>query len=98
MLENILFVVEWPALAGHFVLYGFIPAILAVVGVVALDMRRTARAAARVKNEPTRFLAPYRDEHGMPIYFEAGEDPSARSARRVFRETRRARIEKNSGR
>jgi hypothetical protein len=36
------------------------------------------------------FMSRYRDENGMPIFFEAGEDPSARAAHRVLTQMRRS--------
>jgi len=64
-----------------------------VLGFVALEMRRAAKAKAKEKNAPMKFLAPYRDEHGMPIFYDAGEDPSARYAQRVLQQNRRSNAE-----
>jgi hypothetical protein len=36
-----------------------------------------------------QFLSRYRDENGMPIFFDLGEDPSERSAHRVLMQKRR---------
>ena len=68
---------------------GFLVAAVPLLGLVALDLRRAAKASAEIKNGSMKFMSSYRDEHGMPIFFEAGEDPSARAAHRVLTQKRR---------
>jgi len=74
---------------SRLVTYGFLIAAVPLLGFVALDLRRAARASAEKKNGSMKFMSSYRDEHGMPIFFEAGEDPSARAAHRVLTQKRR---------
>jgi hypothetical protein len=69
---------------------GFLIASVPLLAFVVLDLRRAARQSAQKKNGSMQFMSRYRDEHGMPIFFEAGEDPSARSAQRVLTQKRRA--------
>ncbi len=69
---------------------GFLLAAVPLLGFVALDLRRAARESAEKKNATMKFMSRYRDEHGMPIFFEAGEDPSARAAHRVLMQKRRS--------
>ena len=73
----------------HLPLFGFLLGIGALLGLLAFDLRRSVYASGRRKNEPMKFLAPYRDENGMPIYYEAGEDPTERYAQRVLARARR---------
>lgn len=69
---------------------GFLLAAVPLLGLVALDLRRAAKASGEKKDGSMRFMSAYRDEHGMPIFFDAGEDPSARAAHRVLTQKRRA--------
>jgi hypothetical protein len=75
---------------NRLVTYGFLLAAVPLLGFVVLDLRRAAKEAAEKKKGSMRFMSRYRDEHGMPIFFEAGEDPSARAAHRVLTQKRRA--------
>jgi hypothetical protein len=70
--------------------FGFVAVAVPLLGIIALDMRRAARASAQKKDATMTFMSRYRDENGMPIFFEAGEDPSARAAHRVLTQMRRA--------
>lgn len=70
--------------------FGFVVVAVPLLGIMALDMRRAAKATARKKDDSMTFMSRYRDENGMPIFFEAGEDPSARAAHRVLTQMRRA--------
>jgi hypothetical protein len=89
MLTFILLIVDWPSLAGHFSFYLF-GLVAAAIGVGAVyDLLCARRQTAKPQNAPMLFMSRYRDEHGMPIFFEAGEDPSARSAQRVLAQQRR---------
>jgi len=74
---------------SRLVTYGFLVAALPLLGFVALDLRRASKASAEKKQGSMKFMSSYRDEHGMPIFFEAGEDPSARAAHRVLTQKRR---------
>lgn len=74
---------------NRIVTFGFLLAAIPLLGFVALDLRRAAKASAARKNGAMKFMSRYRDENGMPIFFEAGEDPSARSAQRVLTQKRR---------
>ncbi len=80
----------WAAPLSRLVSYGFLIAAVPLLGFVALDLRRASRASAEKKKDSMKFMSSYRDEHGMPIFFEAGEDPSARAAHRVLTQKRRA--------
>ncbi len=70
--------------------FGFVAVAVPLLGIIALDMRRAARASAQKKDATMTFMSRYRDENGMPIFFEAGEDPSARAAHRVLTQMRRS--------
>jgi hypothetical protein len=70
--------------------FGFVAVAVPLLGIMALDMRRAARASAQKKDATMTFMSRYRDENGMPIFFEAGEDPSARAAHRVLTQMRRS--------
>lgn len=67
--------IELPVFADHISMVGFAAIALLLLGLVGLDMRRTAKASAK-KAASMQFLSRYRDEHGMPIFFEGGEDSS----------------------
>ena len=77
---------------NRIVTLGFLVAAVPLLGLVALDLRRAGRASAQKKNGTLEFMSRYRDENGMPIFFEASEDPSARSAERVLTQKRRSRL------
>jgi hypothetical protein len=70
--------------------YGFVLVAVPLLGVMALDMRRAAKASAQKRDASMKFMSRYRDENGAAIFFEAGEDPSARAAHRVVTKMRRA--------
>lgn len=74
---------------NRLVTYGFLLAAVPLLGFVLLDLRRAARESAEKKKGSMKFMSRYRDEHGMPIFFEVGEDPSARAAQRVLRQKQR---------
>lgn len=74
---------------SRLVTYGFLVAAIPLLGLVAVDLRRAAKASAEKRHGSMKFMSSYRDEHGMPIFFEAGEDPSARAAHRVLVQKRR---------
>jgi hypothetical protein len=80
----------WSGLLHGVVTIGFLVAAVPLLAFVVVDLRRAARESARKKNGSMQFMSRHRDEHGMPIFFEAGEDPSARSARRVLTQKRRS--------
>ena len=80
--------IELPAFADHISLYGFAAVALVLLGLVGFDMRRAKKASAK-KTSSMQFLSRYRDENGLPIFFDVGEDPSERSAHRVFMQKRR---------
>jgi hypothetical protein len=80
---------QLPVFASHLSLYGFVVVALVLLVLVGFDMRRAARAASK-KSSSMQFLSPYRDENGMPIFFDLGEDPSERSAQRVLTQKRRS--------
>ena len=88
---HLLTIFLWAAPLSRLVSYGFLIAAVPLLGFVALDMRRASRASAEKKKDSMKFMSSYRDEHGMPIFFEAGEDPSARAAHRVLTQKRRTR-------
>jgi hypothetical protein len=71
-------------------MYGFVLVAVPLLGLLAIDMRRASKVSAEKKDTSMKFMSRYRDEHGMPIFFEAGEDPSARAAHRVLTQMRRA--------
>jgi hypothetical protein len=79
---------ELPILTDHLSLFGFAGLALVLLVLVAFDMRRAIKATAK-KNSSMQFLSPHRDEYGMPIFFEAGEDPLERAAHRVIARKRR---------
>ena len=91
MLNSIVYSAEWTSVGSHlsFYLFGLLAAALGVGA--AFDLLRSRRQAAKPKNAPMLFMSRYRDENGMPIFFEAGEDPSERAAHRVLAQKRRAR-------
>lgn len=89
MIDSVCTVVLF-VVTDHLPLFGFLLVAGALLGLLAFDLRPSRAVSARKENEPMRFLAPYRDENGMPIYYEAGEDPSSRYAQRVLARTRRA--------
>jgi hypothetical protein len=70
--------------------FGFVVIAVPLLGILVLDMRRAAKATARRNDATMTFMSRHRDENGMPIFFEAGEDPSARAAHRVLTQMRRA--------
>lgn len=76
-----------PVSTDRLSLYGFAALALVLLGLVALDMRRIVKATAR-KSSPMHFLSPHRDENGLPIFFEQGEDPSERAALRLIAKKR----------
>lgn len=81
----------WAAPLSRLVSYGFLIAAVPLLGFVVLDLRRASKASAEKKQvDSMKFMSSYRDEHGMPIFFEAGEDPSARAAHRVLTQKRRS--------
>jgi hypothetical protein len=86
---NFIASIDWPTLAGHASHYGFMLIAAFLLLLLCFDFRRTAKLTAK-KTSSMQFLSRYRDENGMPIFFEEGEDPSARSAHRVLTRTRRA--------
>ncbi|HUD57546.1 MAG TPA: hypothetical protein VMR02_20115 [Terracidiphilus sp.] len=69
--------------------YGFVLVAVPLLGLMAVDMRRASKASAQKKDRSMKFMSRYRDENGMPIFFEAGEDPSARAAHRVLTQMQR---------
>ncbi|HUN83909.1 MAG TPA: hypothetical protein VMU48_05995 [Terracidiphilus sp.] len=85
-------------LIGHLATYGFLAVVVPVVIAVIFDLRRASKAQAEKKNASMQFLAPYRDENGMPIFYEADEDPTERYAQRVLMQTRRAHASHTQGR
>lgn len=87
-----------PGLTEHLATYGFLAVVVPLLAVVAVDLRRASKAQAEKKNSSMQFLAPFRDENGMPIFYEAGEDPSERYAQRVLMHTRRANAGRTQGR
>jgi hypothetical protein len=76
---------------------GFVVVAVPLLGLMAIDMRRAAKESAQKKDAPMKFMSRYRDENGMPIFFEAGEDPSARAAHRVLTQVRRANAANRAG-
>ena len=70
--------------------YAFVLVAVPLLGVMAIDMRRAAKASAQKRDASMKFMSRYRDENGAAIFFEAGEDPSARAAHRVVTKMRRA--------
>jgi hypothetical protein len=66
---------------------GFLLAAVPLLGVVALDLRRAAKASTARKNGSMEFVSRYR---GMAIFFESGEDLAMDrvAAQRPRRETR----------
>lgn len=85
-------------LTEHLATYGFVAVVGPLLGVVLFDLRRASKAQTEKKNSSMQFLAPYRDENGMPIFYGEGEDPLERSARRVLTQTRRANASRTQGR
>ncbi len=80
----------WAAPLSRLVSYGFLFAAVPLLGFVVLDLRRASRASVDKRKDSMKFMSSYRDEHGMPIFFEVGEDPSARAAHRVLTQKRRS--------
>jgi hypothetical protein len=85
---NLISNIELPVFASHISQYGFLVVALVLLCLVGFDMRRATKAAQR-KSSSMQFLSRYRDENGMPIFFDLGEDPSERSAHRVLMQKRR---------
>jgi hypothetical protein len=85
---NLISNIELPVFASHISQYGFLVVALVLLCLVGFDRRRATRAAQR-KSSSMQFLSRYRDENGMPIFFDLGEDPSERSAHRVLMQKRR---------
>jgi hypothetical protein len=85
-LASFLFAAPNHRVAAH----GFVLVAVPLLGMMAADMRRASKASAQKKDASMKFMSRYRDENGMPIFFEAGEDPSARAAHRVLTQMRRA--------
>lgn len=77
---------EWPTLTEHLSLYGF--AALALVLLVALDMRRIVLATA-VKSSSVQLSPMNRNGNGMAVFFAEAEDPSERAALPVIAQRRR---------
>jgi hypothetical protein len=63
------------------VTYGFLAAAVPLLGFVALDLRRAAKASA-VKKNANRYMSRYQDGNGMSIFFDTSDDSSSRSTRR----------------
>ena len=89
MLNSIVFSAEWTSAGSHFTFYFFGLLAAALGAGAAFDLLRSRRLATKQKNPQMLFMSRYRDENGMPIFFEAGEDPSERSAQRVLQRQRR---------
>ena len=70
--------------------FGFFLVAVPLLGIMAVDMRRAAKASVDKKDTSMTFMSRYRDENGPPIFFEAGEDPSSRARHRVLTQMRRA--------
>jgi hypothetical protein len=64
------------------VTYGFLAAAVPLLGFVALDLRRAAKAAAVKKNAANQYTSRYRDGNGMSVFFDTSDDSSSRSTRR----------------
>jgi hypothetical protein len=77
---------ELPSFTSHPSLYGFFVVALVLLGLVVFDMRRIVKATAK-RSSSMR----YRNENGMSVFFDAGEDPTERTAHRVIRQKRRTR-------
>ena len=68
----------WTSVAAHPSLYGFLLIAMPLVGLLALDHSKNARTVARQESPKQRFLAPYRDADGMPVYFDLdSNDPES---------------------
>lgn len=80
--------IELPTLTDHLSLYGFAALALVLLALVALDMRRIVKATAKT-SAPTQFLSPYQRNNEISVFYDAGEDPSARAAHRVIAMKRR---------
>ena len=94
-------VMSFVFLAGHIehlATYGFFAVMTPLLVAVIFDLRRASKAQAERKSASMTFLAPFRDENGMPIFYEADEDPSERYAQRVLMRTRRANASRAQGR
>lgn len=89
MLDSIVYSAEWTSVGSHFTFYFFGLLAGALGAGAAFDLLRARRQSSKPKDAPMLFMAAYRDENGMPIFFEAGEDPSERSAQRVLAQQRR---------
>ena len=89
MLNPIVYSADWTSLGSHFSFYifGLLATVLSVG--TAVDLLRARRQASKPKKGQMLFMSRYRDENGMPIFFEAGEDPSERAAHRVLQQQRR---------
>jgi hypothetical protein len=81
---------QWAGPLLGAVTLGFLIAAVLLLAFVVLDLRRAARQSAQKKSGSMQFMSRYHDEHGLPIFFEAGEDPSARPAHRVLTQARRS--------
>ena len=89
MLNLVQYGAEWTAFGNHLSFYIFGLLVTGLGVGVGVDLVRARRQTANRKNAPMLFMSRYRDENGMPIFFEAGEDPSERSAQRVLQQQRR---------
>ncbi len=88
--------IPWSVLADHLSLICFLLVTLTLLILLGADFRRGARAAVKEKPRP-QFLSRYRDENGMPIYFDADTDPSDRAAHRVIARMYRESAAKGAG-
>lgn len=79
---------ELPTSTNHLSLFGFAALALVLLVLVAFDMRRAVRATAK-KSSSMQFPGQYREENGMSIFFDTGEDPSERTAHPVIAKKRR---------
>ena len=60
----------WSSVSAHWSLYGFLLITAPLVGLLALDYSKNGKVLARQGADKERFLAPYRDADGMPVYFD----------------------------
>lgn len=88
--------IQWSILAEHWSLICFLLVTSVLLSLLGMDLRRGARTAAKDKL-PERYLSRYRDENGMPIYYDANTDPSDLAAHRVIARMYRSGGVKSSG-
>ncbi len=79
----------WTIPASRFFPYGFVVLGAALVSFMVSDLRRAAKESAAKKSGEMKFVSRYREEGGMSIFFDTGEDASAPAAQPALARKRR---------